>query len=101
MKEKRRNYTPKEKVFILKRHLLERVAVSDVCDEYQLQPKVFYTWQQQFFENGEAAFTKRDHSRLKEENRIKQLEEKLRCKHEVLSELMEEHIKLKKELGGL
>jgi len=29
------------------------------------------------------------------------LEEKLLRKHEVLSELMEEHIKLKKELGEL
>ena len=29
------------------------------------------------------------------------LEQKLRHKHEVLSELMKEHIKLKKELGEL
>jgi transposase len=29
------------------------------------------------------------------------LEDKLRRKHEVLSELMEEHVKLKKELGEL
>ena len=33
--------------------------------------------------------------------RIAFLEDKLRRKHEVLSELMEEHIKLKKELGEL
>jgi hypothetical protein len=36
-----------------------------------------------------------------EEQRIQQLEDKLRRKHEVLSELMEEHVKLKKELGEL
>jgi len=101
MKKTRHNYQPEEKVLILKRHLLEGVAVSDLCDKYQLQPKIFYTWQQQFFENGAAAFAKRDTSHLKEENRIKQLEEKLQRKHEVLSELMEEHIKLKKELGEL
>ena len=102
MRKNRHNYTPEEKVFILKRHLVERVPVSDLCDEYQLQPKIFYTWQQQFFENGTAAFT-RDNNRLKrlEEQRIQHLEEKLRRKHEVLSELMEEHIKLKKELGEL
>ena len=31
------------------RHLIDRVPISDLCDEYQLQPKVFYDWQKQFF----------------------------------------------------
>lgn len=102
MRKKRHNYTPEEKVFILKRHLIERVPVSDLCDEYQLQPKIFYTWQQQFFENGVSAFARdNNHQKRAEEKRIEQLEEKLRRKHEVLSELMEEHVKLKKELGEL
>ncbi len=104
MRKKRHNYTAEEKVFILKRHLVERVSVSDLCDEYQLQPKVFYVWQQQFFENGAAAFNRNGNERaakLKGEQRIRQLEDKLRRKHEVLSELMEEHVKLKKELGEL
>jgi transposase-like protein len=102
MRKKRYNYTPEEKVFILKRHLVEQVPISDLCDEYKLQPKVFYLWQKQFFENGAAAFV-RDNDRTKrdDEQRIQKLEEKLRRKHEVLSELMEEHIKLKKELGEL
>ena len=90
-----------EKVAILKRHLVERVPVSDLCDQYHLQPTVFYHWQQQFFENGTAAFTQGKVPKRKETQRIEQLEEKLRKKHEVLSELMEEHGKLKKELGEL
>jgi transposase-like protein len=102
MKKKRHNYTPEEKVLILKRHLVEGVAVSDLCDQYHLQPTVFYAWQKQFFENAAAAFKKEERSsKRKEQERIQQLEEKLRRKHEVLSELMEEHIKLKKELGEL
>lgn len=102
MRKKRYNYTPEEKVLILKRHLLEGVPVSNLCDEYHLQPKVFYAWQKQFFENGTAAFTRDDRSsHIEEERRIRNLEDKLRRKHEVLSELMEEHIKLKKELGEL
>lgn len=102
MRKKRHNYTPEEKVIILKRHLIERIPVSDLCDEYHLQPTVFYDWQKQFFENGASVFV-RESSRQKraEEQRIQQLEDKLRRKHEVLSELMEEHIKLKKELGEL
>ena len=102
MRKKRYNYTPEEKVFILKRHLVDRVAVSDLCDEYRLQPKVFYEWQKLFFENGATAFSHNERNRKRgEEARIQQLEDKLRRKHEVLSELMEEHVKLKKELGEL
>lgn len=102
MRKKRHNYTPEEKVSILRRHLVEHVAVSDLCDEYQLQPKIFYIWQKQFFENGAAAFVCEDRPQKRiEETHIQQLEAKLVRKHEVLSELMEEHIKLKKELGEL
>ena len=101
MRKKRHNYTAEEKVLILKKHLLEGAAVSDLCDQYQLQPTVFYAWQKQFFENA-AAFKKEDKgSSRKELRRIQALEDKLCKKHEVLSELMEEHIKLKKELGEL
>lgn len=102
MRKKRHNYTPEEKVSILRRHLVDHVPVSDLCDQYQLQPTVFYQWQKLFFENGAAAFSRTQGShKSAEANRIQQLEAKLQRKHEVLSELMEEHIKLKKELGEL
>lgn len=102
MKRKRKNYSPEEKVAILKRHLVDKVAVSDLCDEYHLQPTVFYRWQKEFFENGASAF-ERDTLRHKsqETDRIQALEQKLQRKHEVLSELMEEHVKLKKTLGEI
>ena len=102
MRKKRKNYTSQEKVIILKRHLIDRIPISDLCDEYHLQPTVFYRWQKDFFENGAAALEKSS-SRLKraEEKRIQQLEAKLQTKNEVLSELMEEHIQLKKDLGEL
>ena len=51
MKKKRKNYTPQEKVVILKKHLIDRIPVSDLCDQYHLQPTVFYSWQKRFFEN--------------------------------------------------
>ena len=102
MRKKRKNYTDQEKVFILKRHLVDQVAVSDLCDEYTLQPTVFYRWQKEFFENGAAAFEKTNSRQKKaEQKRIEQLEAKLQTKNEVLSELMEEHVQLKKERGVL
>jgi hypothetical protein len=33
MRKPRKNYTPSEKVAILRRHLLDRVPVSNLCDE--------------------------------------------------------------------
>ena len=100
MRKQRKNYTPSEKVAILKRHLLDHVPISDLCVEYHLQPTVFYRWQKEFFENGASAFQKESSNELRvERKRVEQLEAKLRNKHEVLSDLMEEHVKLKKELG--
>lgn len=61
---------------------------------------VFYRWQKEFFENGASAFEKTNGSRKQaEQKRIEQLEAKLQTKNEVLSELMEEHVQLKKILG--
>jgi transposase len=59
MKQQRKHYTPEEKVAILRRHLVEGVSISDLCDELGLQPTVFYRWQKEFFENGAAAFQQR------------------------------------------
>lgn len=102
MRKKRKNYSAQEKVVILKYHLVDQIPVSDLCDKYQLQPTVFYRWQKEFFENGAAAFEKNNSRQKKaEEQRIAKLEAKLQTKNEVLSELMEEHIQLKKDLGGL
>ena len=102
MRKQRKNYQAQAKVFILKRNLVDRVPVSDLCDEYDLQPTVFYRWQKEFFENGAAAFeTKHATQNKTEQKRIEQLEAKLQIKNEVLSELMEEHVYLKKELGVL
>ncbi|ABA89363.2 DNA-binding protein of ISPca7 [Syntrophotalea carbinolica DSM 2380] len=91
MRKQRKNYTGNEKVAILKRHLVDQIPVSDLCDEYQLQPTVFYRWKKEFFEKGAVAFEK-SNSRKKtsDEKRIAQLEAKLQTKNEVLSELMEE-----------
>lgn len=99
----RKHYSPEEKVLILKKHLIDQVPVSTICDEYHLQPTVFYRWQKEFFENGAAAFQRQGRRGQgdSQTQRIGELEAKLRRKNEVLSELMEEHIQLKKELGEL
>ena len=56
---KRRKFSGEDKVRILKRHLVDKIPVSDVCDEQGLHPTMFYKWQKEFFENGAAAFERR------------------------------------------
>ncbi len=102
MKKKRKNRSGAEKVAILKRHLVDRTPVSDLCDEYNLHPTVFYRWQKEFFEHGAAAFDRSTAKKKKQEDaKIQALEQKIQRKNEVLSELMEEHVKLKKDLGEI
>lgn len=102
MVKKRNKYSSREKVAILKRHLVEKATVSDLCDEYGIHPTVFYRWQKEFFEKGANALEgSRDTHSARLERQVAELEQKLRKKHEVLSELMEEHIALKKRLGEI
>ena len=100
MRKPRKNYSPEEKLSILKRHLVEGVPVSDLCDELQLNPNIFYAWQKQLFENGAAALQRFRKAHVDpRDRRIAQLEAKLTQKNEVLAELMQEHVALKKALG--
>ncbi|KAF0249717.1 MAG: transposase [bacterium] len=57
MSEKtKKKYSPAEKVALLRKHLIEKVAISKICEENRLQPKLFYRWQQEFFERGSMVF---------------------------------------------
>ena len=103
-KQTRRHFTAQEKVVIVKRHLLEGIAISTVCDEFQINPTLFYQWQRQLFENGHLAFENGRKARAVEDanvHKIQQLEAKLVRKNEVMAELMEAHTELKKSLGEL
>ena len=81
MLKKRNNYTPHEKVAILKRHLIEMVLVSDLYDQYGLHPTVSYRWQKELFENGANAFQRPHDGRSgKLGKRVAELEQKLSLK---------------------
>ena len=101
-KKTRKRFTAQEKVAILRLHLLEHTPVSDLCDQHGIHPTMFYRWQKESFEDATAAFELRPRRASDDKDRkIAHLEQKLQRKHEVLSELMEGHIKLRKELGEL
>lgn len=103
--KRRRHFTGQEKVAILRRHLVDHVPVSDLCEEHGIHPTLFYRWQKDWFEQGALVFdapkgrARNGRSQDAAAQRIAALEAKLRRKDEVLSELMEEHVALKKSLG--
>jgi transposase-like protein len=101
MKNGRRKFTGEEKMAILRRHLVEKVPVSDVCDQAGINPTLFYRWQKELFENGAAAFGRRSDEgpSRKLEAKVEALEKKLADKDEVIAEIMEDHVRLKKSLG--
>src|SRR5438477_13172532 len=104
MNKPRRHFSGPEKVAILKRHLVDKVPVSDLCDEIGLYPNQLYGWLKEFFENGHRAFDNgRQHKAVEDARarKIEQLEAKLTRKNEVMAELMEAHTELKKSLGEL
>ena len=55
MSKKKARVSDADKVKILKRHLLEKVPVSELCDENGIAPSVYYTWQTKLFDNAEEA----------------------------------------------
>jgi transposase len=103
MPRQRRHFTPEQKVALLRLHLLEKKPISNICQEHDLSVTLFYLWQKQLFENGTAAFDnagkRRKGGQDAKDRTSAALRDKRQRKHEVLSELMDEHVQLKKELG--
>jgi transposase len=102
MNRQRRHFSDPDKVAIIKRHLIDKVPVSDLCDELDIYPNQFHDWLKKFFENGHLAFANSRRSKAvddAQQKKIQQLEAKLTRKNEVMAELMEAHTELKKSLG--
>ena len=59
MKKVRKNYSPQEKVSILRSHLVDKVSALQLCADFQLQPKIFYGWLKQLFDNAPTALKRR------------------------------------------
>jgi transposase-like protein len=101
----RKNFSPQQKIAIVREHLLESVPVSDLCEKHGISPTNFYNWQKLLFENGAGAFERKANAAnmRRQENaqqqKIDQLEARLQQKNEVIAELLEEHVQLKKANG--
>ena len=105
MTKSRRHFGTDQKAAILKRYLVDKVPLSDLCDEYGIKPNQVYAWQKILFDHADSAFQQvgwREARKLSaQEDKIARLEAKLAQKNEVISELMEENVRAKKSIGGL
>ena len=103
MNQTRRHFTADQKAQIVRRHLSGKEPVSNLADEYGLQPRQIHNWVKQVLDQAGKAFQHAPGRPLRVEQvkdrKIEHLQAKLVQKNEVIAELMEEHVKLKKDLG--
>jgi transposase-like protein len=104
MTKARNHRSPEEKAALLKRHHVDKVPVTTVCEEAGLQPSVFYHWQRELFERaahvlGNAPAGRVSSREQQLEKKVTALEARLVKKDEVIAEISQEYVALKKELG--
>jgi transposase-like protein len=103
MSQTRRHFTPDQKAQIVRRHLSGKEPISNLADEFGLQPTQIHTWVKQVLDQAAHAFqsTVGRPPRIEQikDRKIEHLQAKLAQKNEVIAELIEDHVKLKKELG--
>jgi len=114
MSKPRRKHSAADKAAIVRRHLADKVPVSTLAEELDIQPSQIHLWIKQVLDQADAAFQpslKAGRPRREEEakdrriaeleSQLAQKEAKLAQKNEVISELMEENVRSKKANGEL
>jgi transposase-like protein len=104
-KKTRRHLSTEKKAELIRKHLVDKKPISEICDENDLQPSVFYGWLRQLMANAEVALANGkprkadDGAEQALKAKIERLEAKLAKKDEVIAEISEEFVKVKKTLG--
>ena len=99
---KRKRYSAEEKIKILREVLEEGKSVSHAAEQYGLPPNNIFKWKKQLFEDGVKTFQiqRTDISVKAEERKVTVLEQRLKQKDEIIAELAEELLALKKKNCG-
>jgi transposase-like protein len=103
-KRNRRHFSAEEKAGAIKRHVLGGESVSSICEALGMAPNLFYRWQKEMFDHASAAFeVKGRGQRDSQANRLERENERLRGrlahKDNVIAEITEDYVRLKKSLG--
>ena len=77
-------------------------AVSDVAQENNVHPNMILNWKKEFLENAAMIFDRHrpDITEKAQRRKIEELETKLKKKDEVIAEIAEENMMIKKTFGG-
>jgi putative transposase len=100
---KRKRYTAEEKVKILREVLEDGKPVSQAAEQYGIHPNNVMKWRKQLIEQGVQIFQikRTDISGKAEERNVAALEDRIKQKDEIIAELAEELLALKKKNCGL
>jgi transposase len=99
MKNEKRKFSAEFKVKVLREHLENQVPVGKICEQYNIQPNLFYLWKKELFSGAINTFTKKKSGKA-EDDKISRMEEKLKDKDSLISEIVEDNLRLKKKLNG-
>ena len=104
--KQRRRFEAKEKLALLKRHLVDGEKISDICQQNNINPNQFYRWQAELFENQSAFSANKSPNtenktiqRLKEE--INLLQKRVDHKDSVIAEITEDYVRVKKNSSAI
>jgi transposase len=96
-----------QKLTAVREHLLEQRPISDICAKYGCSPSNYYTWQSKVLnETTDILEIKRRAKSVESEqlreamNKIQTLEQKLAQRDGAIAELVQDNIRLKKNLTG-
>ena len=97
----RKHISAEQKVIILRELLENQVSLADLSEKYQVHPNVLHRWKKELFEGAVDIFSRKHRKESAEENRtVERLTEKLRQKDQLIAELVQDNIELKKSVDG-
>lgn len=98
---KRKRITAEQKVIILREVLENKVSISQISEQYGINPNIIYRWKKELFEGALKTFSGEHSNRInKDLIKIKQLETKLKEHENIITEIVTENIQLKKNFTG-
>jgi len=101
--QERKHLTAEQKAQLLRELLDNQESMSVLSEKYHVHPNDIYRWKKQLFEGAASILVNKKTLKkpsIVEREKIQKLEEKLRYKDQIITELVEDNISLKKSING-
>lgn len=98
MKNQKRQFSPEFKVQVIREQLENQIPVGKICEQFNISPNLFHLWKKELFASAVGFFSKKKSKQ--ETAKLARLEEKLKDKDSLISEIVEDNLRLKKKLSG-